>query len=132
MDELEGTSVGTAGRPATDDRYVVISADMHGGSDLLGYRPYLERRWHDEFDAWAATAGSRWAAASTDSENAAALYGFDLDLLTPVAKRVGPSVAEIHTPLDHYPSGSRLPIYMGSLHPEPGCINGFTGHVQAV
>jgi hypothetical protein len=66
------------------------------------------------------------------SENAAAVYGFDLDLLTPIAQRVGPSVAEIHTPLDHYPSGSRLTIYMGSLHSEPGCINGFTGHVQAV
>jgi predicted TIM-barrel fold metal-dependent hydrolase len=35
-------------------RYTVISADCHGGSDVAGYRPFLERRWHDEFDAWAA------------------------------------------------------------------------------
>jgi predicted TIM-barrel fold metal-dependent hydrolase len=37
------------------DHYLVISADCHGGGDLLSYRPYLESRWHDEFDAWAAT-----------------------------------------------------------------------------
>jgi predicted TIM-barrel fold metal-dependent hydrolase len=36
------------------DRYVVISADCHAGADLLAYKPYLERRWHDEFDEWAA------------------------------------------------------------------------------
>ena len=32
-----------------DERYVVISADMHAGSDVLGYRPYLAARWRDEF-----------------------------------------------------------------------------------
>lgn len=37
-----------------DERYVVISADCHGGGNLLDYRPYLASRWHDEFDAWAA------------------------------------------------------------------------------
>ena len=36
-----------------DDRYVVISSDGHAGSDLYGYRPYLESRYHDDFDAWA-------------------------------------------------------------------------------
>jgi predicted TIM-barrel fold metal-dependent hydrolase len=39
----------------TDDRYVVISADCHGGSNINGYRPYLASKWHDDFDAWAAT-----------------------------------------------------------------------------
>jgi predicted TIM-barrel fold metal-dependent hydrolase len=39
---------------APDDRYVVISADCHGGGDITDYRPYLPARWHDEFDAWAA------------------------------------------------------------------------------
>ena len=38
-----------------DDRYTVISADCHAGADLRDYKPYLERRYHDEFDAWAAT-----------------------------------------------------------------------------
>ncbi|HEY7137318.1 MAG TPA: amidohydrolase family protein [Acidimicrobiia bacterium] len=37
-----------------DDRYIVISADCHGGGNVLDYRPYLESRWHDAFDAWAA------------------------------------------------------------------------------
>lgn len=40
---------------ARDERYTVISADCHGGGALLDYRPYLERRFHDEFDAWAAS-----------------------------------------------------------------------------
>jgi predicted TIM-barrel fold metal-dependent hydrolase len=37
-----------------DERYVVISADCHGGGNVLDYRPYLEREWLDEFDAWVA------------------------------------------------------------------------------
>ncbi|MFP3990405.1 amidohydrolase family protein [Streptomyces sp. E11-3] len=37
------------------DRYTVISADCHAGADLLDYRPYLESRHHEAFDAWAAT-----------------------------------------------------------------------------
>ncbi|WP_045875695.1 amidohydrolase family protein [Pseudofrankia sp. DC12] len=40
-------------RLAPDDRYVVISADCHGGGSILGYRPYLEKRFLDDFDAWA-------------------------------------------------------------------------------
>ena len=36
------------------DRYVVISADCHAGADLLDYRPYLEAKYHDAFDEWAA------------------------------------------------------------------------------
>jgi predicted TIM-barrel fold metal-dependent hydrolase len=35
------------------DRYTVISADCHAGADLRDYRPYLESRYHDDFDAWA-------------------------------------------------------------------------------
>ncbi|MEU1121075.1 MULTISPECIES: amidohydrolase family protein [unclassified Streptomyces] len=42
-------------RHGTEDRYTVISADCHAGADLLDYRPYLESRHHDAFDAWAAT-----------------------------------------------------------------------------
>lgn len=38
---------------AADHRYVVISADCHAGADLRDYKPYLETRYHDEFDAWA-------------------------------------------------------------------------------
>ncbi|MFF1375133.1 amidohydrolase family protein [Streptomyces sp. NPDC058308] len=42
-------------RRTTEDRYTVISADCHAGADLLDYRPYLESRHYDAFDAWAAT-----------------------------------------------------------------------------
>ena len=36
-------------------RYTVISADSHCGADVVDYRPYLASRFHQEFDAWAAT-----------------------------------------------------------------------------
>ena len=37
------------------DRYTIISADCHGGGELHEYRDYLEGRYRDDFDAWAAT-----------------------------------------------------------------------------
>jgi predicted TIM-barrel fold metal-dependent hydrolase len=37
------------------------------------------------------------------SENAAALYGFDLDALAPLAAKFGPTVAEIAEPIDEVP-----------------------------
>jgi predicted TIM-barrel fold metal-dependent hydrolase len=37
------------------------------------------------------------------SENAAALYGFDLEKLAPLAAKFGPTVAEIATPIDEVP-----------------------------
>ena len=39
---------------ATTDRYVVISADCHGGASIAGYKPFLASRYHDDFDRWAA------------------------------------------------------------------------------
>ena len=39
----------------TGGRYTVISSDCHAGADLPDYKPYLASRYHDEFDAWAAT-----------------------------------------------------------------------------
>ncbi len=35
------------------ERYTVISSDCHAGADLRDYRPYLEARYLDAFDAWA-------------------------------------------------------------------------------
>lgn len=43
------------------DHYVVISADGHAGAPVLVYKDYLERRWHDEFDAWATHFADPWA-----------------------------------------------------------------------
>lgn len=37
-----------------DAHHIVISADTHCGADLLGYRPYLDAKYHEEFDTWAA------------------------------------------------------------------------------
>jgi predicted TIM-barrel fold metal-dependent hydrolase len=45
---------------STSERYVVVSTDGHCGADVWGYKPYLERRYHDEFDAWAATYRDAW------------------------------------------------------------------------
>jgi predicted TIM-barrel fold metal-dependent hydrolase len=51
-------------------RYTVVSADGHAGADILDYRPYLAGRFHDEFDAWAASYVNPYA-----------------DLLAPIAYR---------------------------------------------
>ena len=56
------------------------------------------------------------------AENAAERYGFDLAALRPIADRIGPTVAEVHEPLDAYPEGSLLPIYMGPLRPRTGAL----------
>ncbi len=34
-------------------RHALVSTDGHAGASLLGYREYLEARWHEEFDRWA-------------------------------------------------------------------------------
>ncbi len=34
-------------------RYALVSTDGHAGASLQGYRGYLDRHWHDEFDRWA-------------------------------------------------------------------------------
>jgi predicted TIM-barrel fold metal-dependent hydrolase len=39
----------------TSENYVVISADCHGGAEVAAYRPYLESRYHDDFDRWMET-----------------------------------------------------------------------------
>ncbi len=35
-----------------DMHYTIVSADGHVGADRPDYKPYLEKRWHDDFDAW--------------------------------------------------------------------------------
>ena len=40
---------------------MLISTGAHAGADLLGYKPYLPRTFHDEFDAWAADFHDPWA-----------------------------------------------------------------------
>jgi len=43
-----------------DYHYVVVSSDSHAGADLRDYRPYLEQRWHEEFDTWADAYSNPW------------------------------------------------------------------------
>jgi predicted TIM-barrel fold metal-dependent hydrolase len=43
-----------------DERLVVISSDSHAGADLYGYKPYLEKRWHEEFEEWAKAYSNPW------------------------------------------------------------------------
>jgi predicted TIM-barrel fold metal-dependent hydrolase len=47
-------------RLANDHHYMVISSDNHAGANLLGYKHYLEAKWHDEFDEWAAAYENPW------------------------------------------------------------------------
>lgn len=45
----------------SDDRYILISADAHAGADLRAYKPYLEKKWHADFDTWAEQVEARGA-----------------------------------------------------------------------
>ncbi|GAA1843485.1 hypothetical protein GCM10009836_23570 [Pseudonocardia ailaonensis] len=55
-----------SGRP-----YTIISSDGHAGANLLDYRPYLESRYHERFDAWAASYVDAWGEISrtVDEDN---------------------------------------------------------------
>jgi hypothetical protein len=41
------------------------------------------------------------------------VYGFDLDVLTPVAAEVGPTVDEVSVPLEHVPPDSHSIAFAG-------------------
>jgi predicted TIM-barrel fold metal-dependent hydrolase len=60
--------------PKSDQHYVVISTDGHAGAQLLEYRPYLESRYYDAFDAWASSYYDPWA---------------EIDANSPVNERMG-------------------------------------------
>jgi predicted TIM-barrel fold metal-dependent hydrolase len=49
--------------------------------------------------------------------NAAELYGFDLDALAPLAARIGPTVAEVATPIDEMPD-KQLERLSGDMDPK--------------
>jgi predicted TIM-barrel fold metal-dependent hydrolase len=64
------------GDSAGSNRYTIISSDCHAGADLPDYKPYLESKWHDEFDAWADTYFDGWADIDPDSEWKAGVSSF--------------------------------------------------------
>jgi predicted TIM-barrel fold metal-dependent hydrolase len=49
---------------------------------------------------------------------AAAVYGFDLEALTPLAARIGPKLADVHAPLGHRPPSRGEPFRQESLFEE--------------
>ncbi len=65
-----------SGDSSGSNRYVLISSDCHAGAELHDYKPYLESRWHDEFDAWAATYFDSWASIDAESEWKAGVSSF--------------------------------------------------------
>jgi predicted TIM-barrel fold metal-dependent hydrolase len=100
---------GAVGRP-----YVLVSTDGHAGADLLDYRPYLEARWHDEFDQWADGYSDAWGEVDPDSEYKAGVSSFaspiswDSDARLALLASQG-IVAEVlfpNTAQPFYPSGS--------------------------
>jgi predicted TIM-barrel fold metal-dependent hydrolase len=45
-----------------DDRLIIISTDGHCGADIPDYKPYLESRFHGDFDDWADNYSDAWLA----------------------------------------------------------------------
>jgi predicted TIM-barrel fold metal-dependent hydrolase len=80
-------------RAETDMRYEIGVDCMMFGSDY----PHVEGTWPRTFDWVAATLGGIPEAEQRQilGGNAARLYGFDLDLLEPIAQRVGIPVADL-------------------------------------
>jgi hypothetical protein len=51
---------GSAASMKPGDHYIVVSSDSHCGADLYDYKPYLDKKWHGEFDEWARTYSNPW------------------------------------------------------------------------
>ena len=100
--------------PSTGKPYVLISTDGHAGADLWDYKPYLESRWHDEFDAWASTFTDAWGDVDPDSDYKAGVSSFMAPISWDGRKRLEllatqGIVAEVlfpNTAQPFYPSGS--------------------------
>ncbi|HLI53041.1 MAG TPA: amidohydrolase family protein [Acidimicrobiales bacterium] len=91
-------------QPGPDDvaAYEVVGADRFMfGTDYPhdeGTYPYTREHLRLLFSGWKPADLQRIL-----GENAARLYGFDLEALAPLAARVGPTVEEIARPLDRLP-----------------------------
>lgn len=44
----------------TIDRYMILSSDNHAGAEMRQYKAYLDREFHDDFEAWAASITNPW------------------------------------------------------------------------
>jgi predicted TIM-barrel fold metal-dependent hydrolase len=98
-------------------RQVIVSTDGHAGADLLDYKPYLEARYHDQFDAWAKTFRDAWVE-DTDQErdanhrlgvaSGAAPLNWDADMRLKYldAQGIAAEVLFPNTSPPFYPSGA--------------------------
>jgi len=71
-----------------------------------GSPPYTREALRRSFSDW-----EPHELAQVLSENVAAVYGFDLDALAPIAARIGPTVEELRVPLDEVPQDSGSPAF---------------------
>jgi predicted TIM-barrel fold metal-dependent hydrolase len=51
---------------AVGNRYTIISADCHAGAEMYEYKGYLEKRFHEDFDAWATSYVNPFADLASD------------------------------------------------------------------
>jgi predicted TIM-barrel fold metal-dependent hydrolase len=76
-------------------RCVVISADTHCGADLVGYKTYLEHRYHADFDEWLSSYEDPWGALDDDAgDHRVGVSSFLADVNWDSQKRVGQLEAE--------------------------------------
>lgn len=68
--------------------------------------PYSTKSLQRSFSTWDSADMTRVLA-----ENAAQVYGFDLEVLAPLAAEHGPTVAEVASPLDEIPADATSPAF---------------------
>jgi predicted TIM-barrel fold metal-dependent hydrolase len=66
----------------------LISTDCHAGANLADYKPYLARRWHEEFDAWSENYFDSWSEIDPESEWKAGCSSFMSPINWDSAKRL--------------------------------------------
>jgi predicted TIM-barrel fold metal-dependent hydrolase len=97
--------------PSDASRFHEIGLDrIMWGSDYPHHEavsPYTKESLRRSFEGWS-EADLRVILA----ENAAAVYGFDLAALAPLVAEIGPTVAEIATPLDVIPADATSPAFL--------------------
>jgi predicted TIM-barrel fold metal-dependent hydrolase len=105
-------------QPGPDDveaRHVIGEDRWMWGSDYPhdeGTHPYTREHLRSRFSSIPPEENRRLLAG-----NAADLYGFNLEALAPLAARIGPSVAEVATPLDEVPD-EQLERLSSDMDPE--------------
>lgn len=106
-----------------------VSPDTFAKRDVLGVDRLM---WgsdypHEEGSTPQSRLAIKWCFSEVSVEetrmmlagNIAALYGFDLDALVPIAKEIGPLVSDVHTPLTVDAFGGDGKTYLADFTPRP-------------